>query len=103
VKIHGYIALALPLAAARENAVTQHAANPIRKVVTMLQQMQNKVTAQGKSDKVIFDKFMCYCTTGADDLASSIGSADTKIPQVEAALKEGAATKLQLEAYIKNH
>jgi len=103
VKIHGYIALALPLAAARENAVTQHAANPIRKVVTMLQQMQNKVTAQGKSDKVIFDKFMCYCTTGADDLASSIGSADTKIPQVEAALKEGAATKLQLEADIKNH
>jgi hypothetical protein len=103
VKVHGYLALALPLAAARENAVTQHAANPIRKVVTMLQQMQNKVTAEGKKEKELFDKFMCYCTTGADDLANSINSADTKIPQVEAALKEGQATKLQLEADIKAH
>ena len=103
VKIHGYFALALPLVVARENAETQHAANPIRKVVTMLQQMQNKVTAEGKKEKELFDKFMCYCTTGADDLAQSINAADTKIPQVEAALKEGQATKLQLEADIKAH
>jgi len=103
VKIHGCFALALPLVVARENAETQHAANPIRKVVTMLQQMQNKVTAEGKKEKELFDKFMCYCTTGADDLANSINSADTKIPQVEAALKEGEATKLQLEADIKAH
>jgi len=101
VKIHAL--LALPLVVARENAETQHAANPIRKVVTMLQQMQNKVTAEGKKEKELFDKFMCYCTTGADDLANSINSADTKIPQVEAALKEGEATKLQLEADIKAH
>jgi len=101
VKIHAL--LALPFVVARENEVTQHAANPIRKVVTMLQQMQNKVTAEGKKEKELFDKFMCYCTTGADDLAASIGSADTKIPQVEAALKEGQATKLQLEADIKQH
>jgi len=71
--------------------------------VTLLQQMQNKVTAEGKKEKELFDKFMCYCTTGADDLAASINSADTKIPQVEAALKEGEATKLQLQADIKNH
>jgi predicted phage tail protein len=103
VKIHGYFALALPLVVARENAETQHAANPIRKVVTMLQQMQNKVTAEGKKEKELFDKFMCYCTTGADDLAASINAADTKIPQVEAALKEGEATKVQLEADIKAH
>jgi len=103
VKIHGCFALALPLVVARESAVTQHAANPIRKVVTMLQQMQNKVTAEGKKEKELFDKFMCYCTTGADDLGNSINSADTKIPQVEAALKEGQATKLQLEADIKAH
>jgi hypothetical protein len=102
VKIHG-LALALPLVVARENAETQHAANPIRKVVTMLQQMQNKVTAEGKKEKELFDKFMCYCTTGADDLAASINAADTKIPQVEAALKEGEATKLQLEADVKAH
>jgi len=101
VRVHGLFALAT--LAAGENAVTQHAANPIRKVVTMLQMMQNKVEAEGKKEKVLFDKFMCYCTTGADDLSASIGAADTKIPQVEAALKEGEATKVQLEADVKRH
>jgi len=76
-------------------------ANPIRRVVTMLQQMQNKVTAEGEKEKVLFDKFMCYCQTGATELQGSIDGADTKIPQVESALKEAAATKTQLEADVK--
>jgi len=82
---------------------TDLSANPIRRVVTMLQMMQNKVTAEGKKEQALFDKFMCYCTSGADDLAASIGSADTKIPQVESALKEAAANKAQLEADVKTH
>jgi len=76
-------------------------ANPIRKVVTMLQMMQNKVTAEGKKEQELFDKFMCYCNTGVDDLKASISSADTKIPQVESALKSSAAEKAQLEQDTK--
>jgi len=75
--------------------------NPIRRVVTMLQMMQNKVTAEGEKEKVLFDQFMCYCSTGASELQASIDAADTKIPQVESALKEAAATKTQLEAEVK--
>jgi len=85
--------------ASRENA--EITANPIRRVVTMLQQMQNKVTAEGAKEKELFDKFMCYCQTGAADLQASIDAANTKIPQVESALKEAAATKTQLEADVK--
>merc|ERR1719335_1539388 len=76
-------------------------ANPIRRVVTMLQMMQNKVIAEGKKEQVLFDKFMCYCNTGVDDLKASITAADTKIPQVESTLKSGAAEKAQLEADTK--
>jgi len=76
-------------------------ANPIRKVVTMLQMMQNKVSAEGKKEQVLFDKFMCYCNTGVGDLKESIQAADTKIPQVESALKSGAAEKAQLEQDTK--
>merc|ERR1719197_1172712 len=75
--------------------------NPIRRVVTMLQMMQNKVTAEGEKEKVLFDKFMCYCQTGATELQNSIDAAETKIPQVESALKEAAASKTQLEADVK--
>jgi len=32
--------------------------NPIRKVVAILQMMQNKVEADGKKAEAIFDKFM---------------------------------------------
>jgi len=67
----------------------------------MLQMMQNKVTAEGKKEQVLFDKFMCYCNTGVDDLKASIQAADTKIPQVESALKSAAAEKAQLEQDTK--
>ena len=34
-----------------------HAANPIRKVVTMLQNVQKKVEAEGKKEAEMFEKF----------------------------------------------
>jgi hypothetical protein len=37
---------------------SEHAANPIRKVVTMLQMMQKKVEQEGEKEKELFDKFM---------------------------------------------
>jgi len=43
--------------------------NPIRKVVTLLQNMQIKVTAEGEKEKELFDKFMCYCKTSGETLA----------------------------------
>jgi len=39
-------------------------ANPIRKVVGMLQAMQTKITAEGAKEQELFDKFMCYCKNG---------------------------------------
>jgi len=79
------------------------AVNPIRKVVTMLQMMQNKVTAEGKAAEELYDKFMCYCETGKEALEKSIADAEAKIIQLEAAVKESAALKEQLEAEIKEH
>jgi len=69
----------------------------------MLQAMQNKVVAEGKKEQELFDKFMCYCSNGAGELADSIKAADTKVPQVEAALKEATANKAQFEADVKKH
>jgi len=82
---------------------TEAGANPVRRVVTMLQSMQTKITAEGARDEELFEKYMCYCKNGAGDLQTSINSADTKIPQVESSIKEGKAQKAQLEADLKNH
>jgi len=79
------------------------AVNPIRKVVTMLQNMQAKVTEEGKQSTELFDKYMCYCKNGADTLGKSIAEAENKIPQIESALGEDGAEKTQLEADLVAH
>jgi len=74
--------------------------NPVRRVVTMLQMMQKKVTEEGKKEQELFDKFMCYCKTGRGDLEKSIEEAKTKIPQLESDIKAGGAEKAQLSSDI---
>jgi len=79
------------------------AGNPIRKVVTLLQRMQKKVEAEGKAGQDLFDKYMCFCKSGAGDLEKTISAAETKIPQVESAIKEADAAQTQLKADLKSH
>jgi len=78
-------------------------ANPIRKVVNMLQAMEKKVTAEGAKEQALFDKYMCYCKNSGGDLSKSIGSANTKIPQVGSDIKEGEAKLVQLKEDLKQH
>jgi septal ring factor EnvC (AmiA/AmiB activator) len=78
------------------------AANPIRKVVTMLQNMQKKISSEGEKKEAAFDKYMCYCKNADSTLGQGISDAQTKIPQVESAIKEGAASKKQMEADLKD-
>merc|ERR1719181_703711 len=49
----------------------------------------------------MFDQYMCYCNNADGTLGKSISDAETKIPQVESAIKEDAAMKKQLEADLK--
>merc|ERR1719174_3087976 len=93
----------LLLAGSANAAEMEHRANPIRKVVTMLQMMQNKVEAEGKKAEEIFDKFMCYCDNADQILGGAIEAAENKIPQLESAIKEDLALKKQLEADLKQH
>merc|ERR1719356_660942 len=78
-------------------------ANPIRKVVTMLQNMVKKVEAEGEKEQELFDKYMCYCKTSGGDLAKSISDAETKGPQLESDIKESEAKKAQFEEDLKQH
>merc|ERR1719460_1871940 len=78
-------------------------ANPIRKVVTMLQNMEKKVKAEGEAEAALFEKYMCYCKTSGGDLSKSISDAGTKMPELEADIKSGEAKKKQLDEDIKQH
>jgi len=80
-----------------------HKVNPIRRVVTMLQMMQNKVAAEGEKKEKIFNQFMCYCDNADATLGAAVDAADKKIPLLESGIKEDSALKSQLEADLKSH
>merc|ERR1740133_499609 len=81
----------------------QVAANPIRKVVNMLQAMSTKVTAEGKTETDLYEKFMCYCKSGDEALGKSIGDAEAKVPQVTADIEAGENEVKQLKSDLKSH
>jgi septal ring factor EnvC (AmiA/AmiB activator) len=100
LRVIAVIALASAL---QQGESAQLVANPIRKVVTMLQNMQKKVVAEGEKETDLFDKYMCYCKTSGGDLSKSISDAETKIPELESAIKEAEAKKAQLDEDVKQH
>jgi len=72
-------------------------ANPIRKVVNLLQAMQKKVQEEGEKEEKLYEEFMCYCKTGTKDLTKSISDAETKISEFAANLKESKADLAQTQ------
>merc|ERR1719478_479598 len=86
-----------------ESDLQATAANPIRKVVTMLQTMQKKVEEEGKKEKTLYEKFACYCKTGASDLGDSIAAAEAKAPQVTSDIEGAQNLKTQLDGDLKQH
>jgi len=95
------IACLLAVPATSEQVVESSHANPIRKVVNMLQGMQNKVKAEGEKEAALFEKYMCYCSNAGGDLGKSIADANTKIPQLGADIKAGEASLVQLKEDLK--
>jgi len=93
----------LPTAVLAVEQRTTVAANPIRKVVDMLQMMMKKIEAEGVKEKELFDKFMCYCATADGTLGKSIADANIKIPQLESDIKTGSEEKAQMEADLEAH
>merc|ERR1719389_1405347 len=78
-------------------------ANPIRKVVTLMQNMQNEVEAEGAKEKELFDKFMCFCGGSGSEMATAIEVGKAKIEELTAKVKSEEAEKVQLAQELVDH
>jgi len=78
-------------------------ANPIRRVVNLLQAMQKKVEEEGEKEEELYEKFVCYVKNNTGELTKSIAEAQAKIAQLETQVKEDTATKAQIDEELKNH
>merc|ERR550537_470556 len=94
---------ALSASSAKSQEETGSAANPIRKVVTLLQMMQKKVEAEGAKEAELFEKFMCYCKTSGETLAKTIADGEMKMPQLASDIKEAESAKAQLQEELAQH
>merc|ERR1719163_1632355 len=57
-------------------------------VVTMLQNMQKGVAAEGEKQRAAFDKYMCWCKSNAASLGKSIGDANVKVPALQSDIEQ---------------
>merc|ERR1719437_287486 len=94
-------AVACPAHSAKLSTVATSQANPIRKVVTLLTNLQKKVKEEGEKEEELYKKFMCYCKTGVSQLREQIEAAGEKGPQLEAAIKESEEQLKQCKQDLK--
>eukprot|EP00413_Alexandrium_margalefii_P039653 CAMPEP_0204590630 /NCGR_PEP_ID=MMETSP0661-20131031/49898_1 /ASSEMBLY_ACC=CAM_ASM_000606 /TAXON_ID=109239 /ORGANISM="Alexandrium margalefi, Strain AMGDE01CS-322" /LENGTH=715 /DNA_ID=CAMNT_0051600679 /DNA_START=48 /DNA_END=2195 /DNA_ORIENTATION=+ len=87
--------------AVRARQSSEANANPIRKVVTLLQSMQKKVDEEGETEKKLYEKFMCYCKTGGSDLQASISGAEAKVPAVSSDIEAAEGKLAQTKEGLK--
>jgi septal ring factor EnvC (AmiA/AmiB activator) len=79
------------------------AANPIRKVVGLLQAMAKKVEKEGQKEKDLYEKFMCYCKNGAADLNLAISDSSAKVPSLQSDIEAAEANSVKLKQDLKQH
>jgi hypothetical protein len=72
-------------------------ANPIRKVVTLMETMQSKIEAEAKKEDELFEKFECYCKKTAEKLEDGIAKAEmsSNVGPEEIKAKEAKLKMLQ--------
>lgn len=78
-------------------------ANPIRRIVTLLQDMQKEIEADGKKEEALFKEFMCYCKTNKGQLSADTEQAIQTMEINTAAAKEKEGLVAQLTEELKQH
>jgi len=81
----------------------QTTVNPIRKIVTLMQNMQKEIEAEGAKEKELYDKFMCYCQGGESELAAKIDKASAEMETLGAKLKAETAEKTTSSQELAQH
>merc|ERR1719217_547128 len=78
-------------------------ANPIRKIVTLMQDMQKEIEAEGVKEQELYEKFLCFCNGGAEELAKTSADAGSAALSFASKAEEEKAEKAGLEGDLTKH
>merc|ERR1719160_2180805 len=92
--------LAMQSADATQTLTTE---NPMRKIVSMLQDMAKELEREGEVEKEIFDKAICACENGEGELNKVIDDSSAAIEELTAKISGAEAETTQLKQDVAAH
>jgi len=78
-------------------------ANPMRKIITMLQDMAKELEREGEVEKEIFDKAACACENGEGSLDQVISESSAAIEEFTSKIESETAEQAGLGGEITEH
>jgi chromosome segregation ATPase len=81
--------------------VSEEKNRPVTKVINLLNGMLEQLEKEGETDKEIFDKMDCWCTTNDAEKTKSISEAEARITDLTGKIEEYTATSAKLNSEIK--
>jgi len=76
-------------------------ANPMRKIINLLQEMRKQVEADGEKRQTLFDAFMCYCDKNIAKTQKNIEDSTETIDTCKSTIEELSGSNEQLKAEVK--
>merc|ERR1719424_1497790 len=77
--------------------------NPMRKIISMLQDMAKELEREGEIEKEIFEKALCACEGGDKELQTVIDESAAAIEEWTAKIGQMNAEKAQLTQEVAEH
>lgn len=98
------LAFALMLNGATAVSIRSQASkSPVKKVLSLLQNMQLKVKAEGLEHSAVFDKYACFCKKSQTTLQDQQRQVEEALPQLRSRVREMGATRASLDSEIQQH
>lgn len=77
--------------------------NPIRRVVTLLEEMAEEIEAEVEKEKKAYAKFQCFCKKNDGELGKKAAEAAALVKRTKAEVESLTGQKKQLAAELKKH
>jgi len=78
------------------------AENPLRKIITLLQNMAQESEKEGALAQELFEKFSCYCQTNKAALTKSVEDAQARTGELTSGIQELTGSNAQITQEIKD-
>jgi len=81
-------------------AAAREGENPIRKIVTLLQNMQGEIETEAEEAKKMYQKYMCFCDTNIAQTTKEIEEGTELVGQLENEIKGLVGANSQIAAQV---